>query len=200
MYHGGRCYAAQTFNNTEKGSGGQPRRIQIGWQGGRSGQLSTPVELTLRTTPLGLRVCKLPVKEIEHLYIRSEKLDATKLSPGNANPLANLKGGLYDIDLVADLADAKEFVLNIQGTRLVVKATDKGLACGKMIIPGTKILSLRVVVDNTSIDIFFGENGIFYSPLMFRPKSEALSIEVTGGDATFTRLQVHELKSIWKKD
>ncbi len=56
--------ATETFNNTEPGFGGQPRRIQIGWQGGRLGQLSTPTELTLRTTPLGLCVCKQPAREI----------------------------------------------------------------------------------------------------------------------------------------
>ena len=200
MYHDGKLYAAQTFNNTEKGFGGPPRRIQVGWQGGRRGQLSTPVELTLRSTLLGLRVCKLPVNEIEHLYIRSEKLDGVKLSPGDANPLATLKTGLYDINLVANLAKAKEFTLNIRGTKLVAKVTDKGIAVGDMVIPETKILPLRIVVDNTSMDIFLGENGIFYSPRMYRPSSEALSIAVSGGDATFTKLQVHELKSIWNKE
>ena len=29
MYHDGRCYAAQTFNNTEPGFGGQPRHHRI---------------------------------------------------------------------------------------------------------------------------------------------------------------------------
>ena len=199
MYHGGRCYAAQTFNNTEKGAGGQPRRIQVGWQGGRGGQLSTPTELTLRTTPLGLRVCKLPVKEIENLYTRSVKLDGTKLRAGEGNPLSGANGGLYDIDLVADLSGAKELVLDIRGTRLVVGVTGKGLTCGKMTVPGTKTVTLRVVVDNSSADIYFGENGIYYCPLTIRPKSKTLSIEVTGGEATFGKLQVHELKSIWKK-
>jgi sucrose-6-phosphate hydrolase SacC (GH32 family) len=199
MYHEGHCYASQTFNNTLPGAGGQPRRIQIGWQGGRLGQLSTPTELTLRTTPIGLRVCKLPVTEISNLYTKSVELNGIKLSSGDTNPLANIKGGLYDIDLVANIAEAKEFILTIRGTKLVVDVTDKGLAFGEMIIPGTKNLSLRVVVDNTSIDIFFGENGIFYSPRMYRPKSETLSIEVSGGNAIFTKLHAHELKSIWKK-
>jgi len=200
MYHGGRCYAAQTFNNTEKGAGGQPRRIQVGRQGGRGGQLLTPVELTLRTTALGLRVCKLPVNEIENLYTGSVKLDGAKLKAGEASPLGGANGGLYDIDLVADLARAKELVVNIRGTRLVVGVTGNGLTCGKMNIPGTKTVTLRVVVDNSSADIYFGENGIYYRPLMIRPNSKTLSIEVTGGQATFSKLRVHELKSIWKKD
>jgi fructan beta-fructosidase len=200
MYHDGRCYAAQTFNCTEKGDSGQPRRIQVGWQGGRTGQLSTPVELTLRTTPLGLRVCKLPVKEVENLYTRSVKLDGTKLNPGDVNPLAGLKGGLYDIDLVADLSQAKQLVLDIRGTKLAIDATDQGLTLGSMKIPTTKALSLRLVVDNTSVDVYFGEHGLYYSPRMAKPSStKTVGIEVKGGNVAFTRLQVHELKSIWKR-
>jgi sucrose-6-phosphate hydrolase SacC (GH32 family)/outer membrane protein assembly factor BamB len=198
MYHDGRCYAAQTFNNTEEGFGGQPRRIQVGWQGGRGGQLSTPTELTLRTTAAGLRVCKLPVKEIANLYTRSVKLDGRDLGPGDANPLADLKGGLYDIDLAADLSRAKQLVLDVRGTKLVIDVTKQGLTLGKMKIPGTRTLSLRVVVDNTSTDVFFGEHGLYYSPRMVKPSStKALNLTVTGGKATFTKLRVHELKSIW---
>ena len=198
MYHDGRCYAAQTFNNTEEGYGGQPRRIQVAWQGGRGGQLSTPTELTLRTTPVGLRVCKLPVKEIANLYTRSVKQDGSRLGPGDANPLADLQGGLYDIDLVADLSRARQLVLDVRGTKLVIDVKEQALTLDKMEIPETKTLSLRVVVDNTSTDVYFGEHGIYYSPRMVKPSStKTLSLKVAGGKATFTRLRVHELKSIW---
>jgi len=201
MYHGARCYAAQTFNNTEKGVGGQPRRIQMGWQGGRGGHLSTPTELTLRTTPLGLRICTLPVKEIANLYTRSVKLDGTELSAGGANPLAGLKGGLYDIDIVADLSKAAQLTLNVRGRKLVFDVKGGGVSFGKLKLPKTKTVALRVVVDNTSTDIYFGEHGLYYSPAMAKPASDkSLGIEVKGGAATFTRLQVRELKSIWKKD
>lgn len=200
MYHDGRCYAAQTFNNTEEGTGGQPRRIQVAWQGGRGGQLSTPTELTLRTTPLGLRICTLPVKEITNLYTRSVKLDGMKLCPDGQNPLAELQGGLYDIDLVADLSEAKQLMLDIRGTKLAINVTDQGLALNNMKIPETKTLSLRVVVDNTSIDVYFGEHGLYYSPRMAKPTSKTLGIELRDGMATFTKLRVHELKSIWNSE
>ena len=101
MFFGDKCYASQTFNNTEKGPDGQPRRIQVTWQGGRLGQISLPNELTLHRTPLGMRVCQLPAREIENLYIRSATLDGLVLEPGAANPLEKMKGGLYDIDLEA---------------------------------------------------------------------------------------------------
>ncbi len=197
MYDDGRCYAAQTINNTPPGPDGQPRRIQIGWQGGRLGQLSTPTELTLRTTPLGLRVCKQPVEEIAKLRTHSVTLDGMELAPGAANPLAALKGGLYDIELEADLSQADRLVLDIRGVKLTVEASANGLKLGGMKIPGRRKLSLRLIVDNTSLDVFFGEHGVYYSPKMITPTSRRIGIEAIGGPVRFTTLRTHELKSIW---
>lgn len=199
MFYGDKCYASQTFNNTEKGADGQPRRIQISWQGGRLGQISLPNELTLHSTPLGMLVCMLPAKEIKNLYQRTGNFDGLVLKPGAANPLEKMKGGLYDIDLEVDLSQAKQLTLNIRGHRLVVNATENGLSLGnQMKIPGTKKLHLRVVVDNTSQDIFFGEHGLFYSPRMIKPGDDkTISIEATGGHAVATKFRIHQLKSIW---
>jgi fructan beta-fructosidase len=197
MYHDGRCYAAQTFNNTPPGPGGQPRRIQVGWQGGRMGFLSIPTELTLRNTPLGLRVCKQPVEEIARLRTRTITLDGTKLTPGDDNPLAGLKGGLYDIDLEADLAKADQLVLHIRGTKLAVEASANGLKLGRMTIPSARKLSLRLIVDNTSLDVYFGEHGVYYSPKMARPGPKHIGIEAVGGSVQFSILKAHELKTIW---
>ena len=67
-----------------------------------------------------------------------------------------------------------------------------------MRIPGTKKLHLRVVVDNTSQDIYFGEHGLFYSPRMIKPcNDQSIRIEATGGKVTLSKCRVHELKSIW---
>jgi sucrose-6-phosphate hydrolase SacC (GH32 family) len=199
MFFGDKCYASQTFNNTEKGPDGQPRRIQVTWQGGRLGQISLPNELTLHRTPLGMRVCQLPAREIENLYIRSATLDGLVLEPGAANPLEKMKGGLYDIDLEVDLTQARQLILNIRGNRLVIDASKDGLSLGdQMRIPGTKKLHLRVVVDNTSQDIYFGEHGLFYSPRMIKPcNDQSIRIEATGGKVTLSKCRVHELKSIW---
>ena len=105
--------------------------------------------------------------------------------------------GRYDKALEY-LTKAKQLVLNVRGTRLVVDVTDQGLGLNDMKIPGTKKLSLRVVADNTSIDVFFGEHGLFYSPKMVTPTSKTVSVEAIGGAVTFSKLQSHELKSIWK--
>ena len=71
---------------------------------------------------------------------------------------------------------------------------------GELQLPHTKKLALRVVVDNTSTDVFFGEHGLYYTPAMPKPTSDkSLSIDIRGAKATFTRLRVRELKSIWKE-
>jgi fructan beta-fructosidase len=201
MFWDGSCYAAQTFNNTSPGPGGQPRRVQVAWQGGRLGQISLANELTLRTTPLGLRVCMLPVKEIENLYTRSEKADGLVLEPGAANPLADLEGGLYDVDIEADLSEAERLVLRVRGESIVVQADETGLSLGKtMKIPGTRKLHLHVVVDNTSQDVYFGRHGLYYSPRTTTSHPDkSIQLEVEGGTVTFSKLRVHQLKSIWRK-
>jgi len=139
------------------------------------------------------------VKELENLVVRSEQQDGLVLKPGAANPLAGLEGGLYDIDLVADLSTAKRLMLRVRGEVIVVQADENGLSLGNtMTIPGSRRLHLRVVVDNTSQDIYFGEHGLYYSPRLTRPlpdKSASLSVE--GGVVTFSRLHARQLKSIW---
>jgi len=196
MHHGGRFYAAQTFNNTPIGADGQPRRIQVGWQ---ADQISLATELTLRTTPLGLRVCILPVEEIANLYTRSVERDGLTLKPGDANPLADLRGGLYDIDLVADLSSAERLALDIRGRRVVVDVESSTLAIAKskVKLQDVKMLSLRAVVDHLSTEIYAGEHGLFHIPIYGVQATDKLSIEVKGGEVVFKKLRVHELKSIW---
>jgi sucrose-6-phosphate hydrolase SacC (GH32 family) len=144
----------------------------------------------------------LPVEEIENLYQRAEIFDGLVLEPDQANPLGNLKGGLYDIEIEADLSLASQLILDVRGQRLIVDVTQEGLSLGEsMNIPGTKNLSLRIVVDNTSLDVYFGEHGLYYSPQMIVPgPNKSLGIEVKGGKAVFGICRVRELKSIWKKD
>jgi len=198
MNYGKPFYAAQTFNNTPVGPDGQPRRIQVGWQGS---QISIATELKLKKTSLGLRVCVLPVREISNLYTRSENLDGARLLPDLANPLATFDSGLYDIDLVANLSTAKQLEFEIRGHKLVYDVESSMLTFGKskVNLPVAKKLTLRIVVDNLSTDIFAGKDGIFHIPNMIPggQKSKVLGVTAKNGVAIFERLRVHDLKSIW---
>lgn len=194
--YGGPHYAAQTFSNT---AGRPPRRIQMTWQ--RS-QISFPVELALRTTPMGLRLCALPVSQISKLYAKSTSFDARELKQGDADLLAGFRSGLYDIELDAKLGDAKQLELTVRGKTIRYDVAGSQLRCGKYAVKlpaKTGRLKLRIIVDNCSIDICAGDAGLFYMPMFFGPlESRKLSLRVTGGRVVFDRLRVHELKSIWK--
>ena len=72
-------YAAQTFSDIPALDG---RRIQIAWMAGGqypgmpfNQQMSFPVTLGLRTFAEGVRLCALPVKEIETIHGRSHSLE-----------------------------------------------------------------------------------------------------------------------------
>jgi len=198
MHYGTRFYAAQTFSNTPAGSDGLPRRVQVGWQ---DHQISFPVEMTLRNTPLGLRVCMLPVREIENLYTDSKKFDGLKLDYGDDNPLAEFTSGLYDIELVVDLGKSERLEFDIRGHKLVFDVEDSRLTYGKLKVklPESQKLELRIVVDNLSTDIYAGLHGLYHMPFSVWNKSKGISVSTGGGAIVFETLRVRELKSIWKK-
>ncbi len=196
--HGGRYYAAQTFSDTP---GRPPRRIQVGWQ---ADQISFPVELSLRTTPLGLRLCSLPVREIAKLYEDTTILDSRQLGENDASLLKTFDSGLYDIDLQADVSQAKRVILTVRGKTIRYDVGTSQLSCGKwkVTLPHAEgRLNLRILVDNCSIDLHAGDAGLVYMPMYFGPlSSKKLDLHVEDGSITLDRLRVHELKSMWKSE
>ena len=114
-----------------------------------------------------------------------------------------MRGGsiTYDIDIEADLTEAERLILRVRGERIVVQADEAGLSIGKtMKIPGTRKLHLRVVVDNTLQDDYFAQHGVYYSPRTPTPHPDKfLHLDVEGGPVTFSKLRVHQLKSIGRK-
>jgi sucrose-6-phosphate hydrolase SacC (GH32 family) len=61
--------------------------------------------------------------------------------------------------------------------------------------------SLTVFVDRTILEVF-ASGGLTYVPLPFIPKPEdrSVSVDVKGGKAKMTSLQVHKLKAIWEPE
>ena len=194
--YGARYYAAQTFSDTP---GRPPRRIQVGWQ---ADQISFPIELSLRSTPLGLRLCSLPVEEISNLYAGTETFDGRELAEKDPNPLGQFGSGLYDLELDADVKNAKRIELEVRGKTIRYEVETSRLSCQKwgVTLPAADgRLKLRILVDNRSIDVHAGADGLFYMPMFFGPlQSKKLDLRVEGGPITFDRLRVHQLQSIWR--
>ena len=101
-------YASQTFNDIRP-TGGE---IQIGWgridmPGMPFNQMMTfPCELTLRTTPEGIRMFARPVKEIETLHARSHVRQDVALTADKPLSVA-VAGDLFDIRAEFHIGPAK---------------------------------------------------------------------------------------------
>ena len=204
LHHGNCWYASQTFNDIPAADG---RRILIPW-----GQINLPgmsfnqmmgipVELTLHRTDDGLRLFANPAKELASLHGRSYIIKPQAIKPGE-NPLAKLKGELFDVTAEISVGDAKEIGFNLRGVAVSYNVEKQELSCldrkASLKLVNGKI-KLRLLVDRTSIDIF-GNDGALYMPMgMILPADKtALELSAKGGSAHINSLKVYELKSAWK--
>ncbi len=206
---GGDSYAAQTWSDTPDG-----RRIQIAWlrvnlPGMPFNQMMTfPCELTLRTTPEGIRLCSWPVQEIESLYDwgvhwTDEQLE---LEPGEdlmANALFTI-GDRFDIYAEIDPGAATMFTFVLRGIRVTYDVAQQTLTCAERavlvpLVDGT--LRLRILLDRTSLEIF-GADGLVALPLGIIPSDEdqTLHFYVEGGPTGDFIVGLHNLLSAWADD
>jgi fructan beta-fructosidase len=203
--YGNAFYASQTFSDIPKVDG---RRIQIGWATIESPgmpfnqMMNFPVELTLRTTPDGIRMCPLPVKEIEKLYKYEKVFKKKKIKPGE-NLLKGFSGDYYDIETVLSVKNADEVGFRIRDIEIVYDVRGKELRSGEESAPlETKEghIHLRILVDRTSVEIFANEGNVFM-PLAAFPEEDVkrdLELFVQGGTTKVKSLVVREIKSIWQ--
>jgi len=158
----GHFYASQTFSNVPDN-----RRIQIGWGNGITfpggpfnQQMTVPCELTLRSTPEGVRMLARPAAELASLRGKTHQFDGLALKPGD-HPLPGLTGDLFDVRAEAEVGDKGAFALNIAGTPVVYDAIKKTLACGDVtapLAPAGQVVRLRILIDRGSIEVF-GNGG-----------------------------------------
>ena len=228
----GDCYyAAQVFNDAP-----DHRAVQIGWLKSKAAddpfvdagmpftqQLSIPVEITLRTTPEGIRMFRNPVKEIANLYTKSFKAENLSVEAANAK-LAALSPELIDLSIAVvpagDLtlnvrglpiqydAANKEFVFNntarVEGEKAGMSAKpskkQKPVRDGIKAIPAPEVdgkVKLRVLVDRASLELFVNDGQAAASFVVVPdPKNRALSV-TAGAEVKIASLEVNELESCW---
>ena len=202
---GGDAYAAQTWSDIPNDDG---RRIQIAWlrvnlPGMPFNQSMTfPCELTLRTTPEGVRLFSEPVREVARLHRESRCWPGRSLRDGDAVPVG-VKGELFDIRAELAVGAAREVGLEIRGIPVRYDVAEAALICDGRTVPLPAIngcIRLQILVDRTSIEIF-GNDGQVALPLgvIVPADKHGLSIYAVGGDAAVRSLVVHELASAWHK-
>lgn len=194
-------YATQSWHNNDTGD---RRRIQIAWMRGAdfvdmpfSQMISFPCELSLHTTPDGLRVFRKPIQEIAKLRAGENKWSNRTLGKDQALRLAP-SGQLFHIQSEVSIPEGAKLTFNLRGIPVVL--TSKTIESGhKPASVQEQIRKVELLVDRTSVETFANE-GEVSSTRYALPKSSGLSVKAEGGGVTIHSLTVHPLKSIWQSD
>ena len=197
-------YAAQTWSDIPEDDG---RRLQISWmRGGKypampfNQQMSFPVELTLKTTPSGIRVCRQPIREISNLYVRN--LYNTDIRILDGVPFVPpIKNELLDLSFTLDMGDAHTWTAKICGKDLVYRSNLQQLSFDNTDINvkrREKVMYLRLIVDRTSLEVFVHEGDVAMS-FCFLPEAadHVLEFHADGGNIYLRNLNIHTLRSTW---
>lgn len=197
----GNQYAAQTYNNIPDG-----RRIQIGWgtieQNGMpfNQMMMFPTELSLSTTNEGVRLYSKPVEEVNKLYQKEYSWENLTLKEANEK-LKEVKSDLLHIKLKVKIPRGIWYNLNFKGNKIVTFEGNYDLMNKYQYIqdfPGKYDFEVEVLIDRTSIEVYF-DNGkmVTVSPFQEPKSNEGLVLKAAHNELIIHSLKVYELNSIW---
>jgi levanase/fructan beta-fructosidase len=191
-------YATQSWHNTETGDG---RRIQTAWMRGAnfvdmpfSQMISFPCELTLHSTPGGLRIFRKPVREIELLHTGENTWPAQTLTKGHTLPLSP-SGQLFHLLADVSIPEGARLVFNLRGIPVILTHCTIESGHRPAAVQG-EVRRVEFLIDRTSVEAFVND-GEVSSTRYALPSARDLSVKAEGGDVTFHRLILHPLKSAW---
>jgi|APGre2960657423_1045063.scaffolds.fasta_scaffold01358_1 fructan beta-fructosidase len=210
-YSQGSFYAEVTFNGIPQTDG---RRLMMGWinQGTSekrawTGLQSVTRELTLKTTPEGLRVCQEPVRELRKLRGTGRKWEDVNITPGEAPSTLGLVGSLWELQADFSPGSAAEFGFrfSLDDGREVKIGYDQAEQQIFFDQPGQNrrntpqplrgsTLTLQVLVDHSVIEVF-AEGGETNHVLVINPDASVtgVSLFAKGGLAAVKRLEAWPL-------
>jgi len=212
---GGNYYATQTWSNIPAEDG---RTLQIAWmRGGEfpgmpfNGQMSFPCEISLTKFSFGYKLVRKPVKEIEKLHGKRQSWENKILIPGlNQNKTKGVKGDCFHIIAEFDLKTSDNFGFILRdskknpGTEIsynVKRGVLSVLNSTVPIVPVDNKISFEILLDRASIEIFANDGQTVISNC-FTPAegAEDVVLYTIGGELGINKLDVYEMKSIWKKE
>jgi len=185
-------YATQTWANTQTGDG---RRIQAAWMRGGNypdmpfnQQVTFPRELTLRTTPKGLRLFREPIREIESLQKTPQTRTDRTLKSGETLMLES-SGDLFPA--------GASLTFVIRGERVIFTsaAIESGTAHGPV---QDRVKAIELLIDRTSIEAFVNHGEVSTSRCVL-PRENGVSVVAAGGDVVIHSLILYPLESMWSK-
>jgi levanase/fructan beta-fructosidase len=198
---GANFYAAQTWTNTGR------RVVQIGWmRGGEypgmpfNQQMSFPCELSLCSTPAGIRLFRMPVAEIESLRAGADAVADRALQAGEELTVGG-SGDLFDI--AAEFETSPDAAFSIRLHELEIACTGKGAirCCGRdaVVQSSNNVVRLRILLDRTSIEVFANDGEIVMSSC-FLPTERETTVRCYAerGSIRVRNVVVHHLSSAWR--
>jgi len=220
-------YAAQTWSDTP-----DDRCVIIAWMPTErypgmpfTQQMNFPTELTLRTTPNGIKAFRMPISEIKKLYDKEYRWNNKTIKEGN-NLFKELNGDLFDMDIEIDVKKSSSFKIGLRNVTLSYDAEKRVLSCGgdpvkNGIIPDTWIsankseidstnnmgraplvpvdgkIKLRILLDRTTVEIFANDGEAVISSC-FMPQDDKVTYSLSStGEAKLMKAAVYTLKSAW---
>ena len=205
-------YAAQTWSNAPDG-----RCVQISWMAGGlypempfNQQMSIPVELSLVGSGCDLRLRRWPVQEVETL--RQHRTIIKKQIIGNDQPLVTThQAKIFDLTFTIHKQQAHAFYVTIRGHFVTFDWRNNTLsietsAKAKVIpdrpqiqLPDQHQLSIRLLVDKTSIEVFIN-GGLISGSFCYLPSGYTHPVVMSSytGDQLIENFELYELDSVWK--
>ncbi len=198
-HFGPNFYAAQLFSNAP-----QKRCILVGWLQGAaypgmpfSQGMTVPLELCLRRFSSGLRLCFLPVPELNTL--RGEAQHGAQLTTQLANQL--LEGAadeLLEVQIELQPDGSQPVRLDVRGHPVVYDPQRHTITFAGMtapLAPGRQELALRVLVDRGVTEVFADDGYAAFAAMTIAPfRGAPIRLE---GAAQVHSLTIYPLRSIW---
>jgi fructan beta-fructosidase len=195
----GSQYAAQTYNNIPDG-----RRIQIGW--GRIEQpgmpfnqmMLFPAELSLRTTPEGVRLFSEPVREVSLLHNRNyywENLSGAELN----EKLKEIDENLLHVKMDIEIDSGTGFDIHFKGKRILNYDGNFNRFNGAPYIcdnPGSFRFEIELLIDRTSVEAYIGNGKLFISEGL-KPENADEGLKISE-KVKIHSFELNEMESIWK--
>ncbi|MDZ4800910.1 MAG: glycoside hydrolase family 32 protein [Bryobacteraceae bacterium] len=190
-------YAGQTWKPNMDGLGPYyyiawmryPFEPRLSW----NSQMSFPVELTLRSFPEGIRLCRKPVDQIGTLRTAQQSWTNTAVLP-------EIKGELLDIEAELEIPASGDVGLMVHGQEIRYSKADGKLLSGTATAPlklsGNR-LKLRIIVDRPSLEVYADEGQVSLSTVSLVEKTDTTVRLLEGTKSRVTALTVNHLESIW---
>jgi len=172
-----------------------PDEPKLTWHG----QMSFPVELTLKEYPEGIRLCRQPIDEIRNLRSSQQFWKDLKVESGRKS-LDDLKSELLDLRLELKPESAAAVGIEVNGQQLRYSLAEQKITLGKISAPlklAAGLLKLRVLVDRSSIEAFADDGQVSLSMVTLDNPDRTVALFADGGVMRVPLLEANALESIW---